>query len=246
MTRSAVLPRSARWAAAIAIGLLLVGGAVDRRVRDWRGIQSTAVTPLALPLTELPPAIGPYLFDRDVPIDPIMIDVAAVDSFINRSYVNRAAGKNVTLYVGYWGRVNVGMGHGPDVCYVAIGWQPEPPDQERTLSFATADGPSTATLALYRFSRIRPGGVDRLAVAFTTVVDGRFQAASRGEFWHRPPRLRGDEAPPFLAQIQVVSQVAGDAWEPVEADLVDFVQQLLPNLVRCFPQRQSPGSTTPH
>ena len=202
MTPEAVIPRHVRPAIIVAICLLLLGGVADRSMRTLRGVWTAAYTPLAAPLAELPTVIGSFVFDRDLPIDKTILDVANVDAFVHRNYVDRTDRKHIALYVGYWGRVNVGMGHGPDVCYAAVGWTPEAEPQKHVIQFSTANGPGAATFALHRFSRTDHESIERLAVAFSAVVDGRFQSSSRGEFWHKPPRLQSQDCPPFLAHVQ--------------------------------------------
>jgi len=211
MTQDALIPKNTRAAIVAAICLLILGGLADRSLRSWRNVWGATYTPLASPLSELPERIGSYVSERDLPLDPAILDVAKVDAFVNRSYVDHARSKRITLYVGYWGRANVGMGHGPDVCYRAVGWNAEAEPHERVVPFLTSDGTSEATIALHRFSHTGPGGVERLAVAFTAAVDGRFQSSSRGEFWHRPPPLRGREGTPFLAHVQVAAPLMDSA-----------------------------------
>jgi hypothetical protein len=235
MRHEANTQRHTRLAVTAAVCLVLSAGAADRLMRGWRGEWTATYTPLASPLSEVPTVIGSYVFDRDLPIDETVLAVADVDTFMNRDYVNPADRKRIGLYVGYWGRVNVGMGHGPDVCYPAVGWRPETAPRERVVQFSTAGGPSQATIALYRFTRTDHGGIERLAVAFSAAVGGRFQSASRGEFWHRPPTFKGHEAP-FLAHIQVVGHVPDETWDATESALLGFLQELLPSLVNCFPR----------
>ena len=227
--------RPMRPAIIVAFGLLLIGGAADRLMRGWRGEWTATYTPLTFPLSEVPTVIGSYVFDRDLPMDQTVLAVADVDTFIHRDYLDPADRKHIGLYVGYWGRVNVGMGHGPDVCYPAVGWTPATPPRERVIQFSTRGGPNEATIALYRFSRTDRGGIERLAVAFSAAVGGRFQSASRGEFWHRPPHFKGRDAP-FLAHIQAVANVNGETWDATETALLGFFQELLPSLVNCFPR----------
>ena len=224
-----------RPAIIVAICVLLLGGAADRLLRGWRGEWTATYTPPTFPFSEVPTVIGSYVCDRELPLDQTVLAVADVDTFIHRDYLDPADRKHIGLYVGYWGRVNVGMGHGPDVCYPAVGWTPAAPSRERIMQFSTSGGPSEATIALFRFSRTDRGGMERLAVAFSAAVGGRFQSASRGEFWHRPPQFKGRDAP-FLAHIQVVANVSGVTWDATETTLLDFFQDLLPSLVNCFPR----------
>jgi dTDP-4-dehydrorhamnose reductase len=233
-------PKQTRKAVIVGLCLLLASGMGDRLLRPLRTAWSATHIPLATPLSELPKRIGSYVYERDLPVDPTILDVLNVDALANRAYVDRVRGTGITLYVGYWGRVNVGMGHGPDVCYKAVGWKPDGAQRERAIPFSIANGSEAATIALHRFTRTGPGGLERVAVAFTAVVDGRFQSSSRGEFWHRPPSFGTEDNPPFLAHVQAVAAVPEDAWDATESDLVSFVQELLPHLVKCFPRKDAP------
>jgi hypothetical protein len=139
MTQDALFPKNTRAAIVAAICLLILGGLADRSLRSWRNVWGATYTPLASPLSELPERIGSYVSERDLPLDPAILDVAKVDAFVNRSYVDHARSKRITLYVGYWGRANVGMGHGPDVCYRAVGWNAEAEPHERVVPFLTSE-----------------------------------------------------------------------------------------------------------
>ncbi len=61
---------------------------------------------------------------EDLPIDPRMVAVASVDSFLNRAY-RRDSGEELGLYVGYYRGQRAGDAvHSPKNCLPGAGWQP--------------------------------------------------------------------------------------------------------------------------
>ncbi len=216
-----------------AVVLLLLGaGTLHRWAYASRtGVASAYRAPSA-DLSEIPSRLGGYAFRRDLPLSAEVLQVAGVDRFVYREYVAPATGQPVSLYIGYWGRENRGMGHGPEVCYPATGWRSESPVEQRVVRFQGPDGVTTdAVMALHHFGRIEPEGIARVAVGFVAVVDGQFRASSRGVFLHRPPRSRKDG---FLAQVQVSMPVTGERREATDACIVGFMERLLPHLSRCL------------
>ena len=191
-----------------------------------------ACRPLAVPLTDIPLEIGPYVMSRDVPIASDVVRVADVDSFLSREYVDRVTGARMHLYVGYWGRENIGMGHGPEVCFPAAGWQSDGQAEHQALRFVAVDGRETeAEIAIHHFVRIEPEGTERVAVGFVAVADGRFQPSSRGVFLHRP-RVGSDKA--FLAHIDVMMPITNSDWEESDASIVAFMKAFLPEVEKCL------------
>lgn len=218
----------------LAMILLLCVGALHRWVHTTRASQALIYTPPVRPLSEIPSSIGPFVLEQDVPLEPEVLQVSRVDSLVNREYVDPVSGKRLLLYVGYWGRENVGMGHGPEVCYPAVGWHAECEPAERIVRFDTPAQTFEASMAVHRFSRIEPEGTVRRAVGFTAVVGGEFRASSRGVFWHRPSSGRRTGRT-YLAHVQVSVPVFNEAWDAAESDVVAFMELLLPQLVRCLP-----------
>ncbi len=212
--------------------LLLGSGTLHRWVRLSRASAASVYRPLSVSLSNLPSHLSPYAHKRDLPLSAEVLQVAGVDSFVNREYVGPAAGELVQLYVGYWGHENLGMGHGPEVCYPAAGWQIDGAAKQRVLEFPGADGASTkAVIAVHHFTRTELQGVERRAVGFLAVVDGQFRAASRGMFMHRPPSSR-DEG--FLAHILVSTPVTDTDWPAADTRIVNFMDRLLPYVSRCL------------
>ncbi|UCC30275.1 MAG: exosortase-associated EpsI family protein [Phycisphaerales bacterium] len=219
----------------LAMILLLCAGALHRWVHVTRASQALNHTPLARPLSEIPSSIGQFSLERNVPLESDVLRVSDVDSFLNRAYVDPVSGDRVLLFVGYWGRENVGTGHGPEVCYPAVGWNAEWEPAERIVRFDTAAGTFEAPMMVHRFSRTEPEGIIQRAVGFTAVVGGEFRASSRGVFWHRPSGGRRTGGA-YLTHVQVSAPVFGEAWDAGESDVAAFMELLLPQLVRCLPR----------
>lgn len=213
--------------------LLLVGaGTLHRWVHLCRAHADSVQRPLSESLTSLPGRVGSYVHQRDLPLGTNVLQAAGVDSYVYREYVDPGAGRSVQVYVGYWGRTNVGMGHGPDVCFPAVGWHADGAPSLHTVSFSDARHPETgADIALHHFMRTESLGIDRLAVGFSAVVDGEFRASSSGTFLHRP---RDVYAAGFLAHVIVAMPLRESDSAAADAELVDFMHQLLPHVSRCI------------
>ena len=214
--------------------VLLGAGTIMRWVHVSRATAALISTPLTAPLSGLPEQIGRYALVQHLPLATDILDVADVDSFIQRDYVDTIAGRHLLLYVGYWGRENKGLGHGPEVCYPAVGWTPASPPGQRTVRFEGVGQAARAVMALHRFVRDEPEGTDRHAVGFTAIVSGEYSSSSRGMFQHRPRRLTGNTGN-YLTHVQVSCSVPTDAWDEAESDIVAFMEALLPHLSRCLP-----------
>ena len=223
-------------------GILLCAGVLQRWVCITRAGHALAYAPLSHPLSEIPVQIGPYVLERNLPLETDVLRVANVDSFINRVYMDPTSGTRLQLYIGYWARENVGMGHGPEACYPAVGWRVEREPTERIVRFDRELETVEATIALHRFSHAEPEGIVRRAVGFTAVASGAFLASSRGMYWHRPGPARRSGSH-FLAQVQVAGAVPNGVWETAESDIVTFMKSLLPHVARCLPQ--PPGTAQP-
>jgi len=213
--------------------LLLVGtGALHRWVHLCRAHADARQRPLSESLTSLPGRVGSYVHQRDLPLGTNILQAAGVDSYVYREYVDHDSARSVQVYVGYWGRTNVGMGHGPDVCFPAVGWQADGAPAQYTVSFSDARASETdADIALHHFMRTESLGIERLAVGFSAVVDGRFRASSSGIFLHRP---RDVYAAGFLAHVLVAMPLHDSNSTAADAELVEFMHQLLPHVSRCI------------
>ncbi len=220
--------------------LLLSAGVLHCWVHVARASQALNHTPLARPLSEIPSSIGQFSLERNLPLESDVLRVSDVDSFLNRAYVDPVSGDPVLLFFGYWGRENVGTGHGPEVCYPAVGWHAECEPAERIVRFDTAAGTFEAPMMARRFSRTEPEGIIQRAVGFTAIVGGEFHASFRGVFWHRPSGRRRTGGA-YLTHVQVSAPVFGEAWDAGKSDVTSLMELLLPQLVRCLPRAAAAG-----
>lgn len=212
------------------IALLALAGVAQRWVQAGRVQAAARVRPLSVPLSSLPQRFGSFSARRDFEMLPDVLRVSQVDSFLHREYREDGTDWPCILYIGYWGRPNTGLGHGPEVCYPATGWTAEGAPAEVELRASSAHAPTkTARVALHRFSRIEPEGVQRVVVGFVAVVEGRLQPSSRGTFMHGPPKSH--EAA-FVAHIQVMTSVQNAAWKDADERVIAFLRMSLPDIAR--------------
>ena len=212
--------------------LLLVAGGLHRWAHLSRASMMSRFRPPVVPLSELPSQLGTYFLERNLALSVDILEVARVDSYIFRDYVDRSTGESVQLYCGYWGRENVGMGHGPEVCFPLAGWEAQMEPQQRLLRLSGGTHRATEVVTtIHHFARTEPEGVERLAVGFVAVFDGEFRTSSRGVFQHRPPHTSDTG---FLAHIELITPVMPGAWEAADTRLSTFMEALLPHVSRCL------------
>ena len=228
--RPPALSRACGVAAALTLLVLLAGGWGQRALQARINLALDRVAPLQRPLASLPEEIGPWR-GTDVPLDERVRRAAHFDDeFINRRYVNPATGEAVSVFVGYLGRARARLGHRPDVCYAAHGWNL---DHAEPGTVAVGGGRDIPVLA-YDFRRADdPGAV--LRVLATYVVNGRY-VRDVDEFRRynaRGANLLG-ERPAYLARIQVALPGTLNADADLDilrrfiADLAEPTANLLP------------------
>lgn len=216
---------------------LLSAGVLHRWVHVSRANSASAFSPLASALSDLPEAIGRFRAGQDIPLRSDVLATAAVDSYIQRSYVDSLTGRHIILYVGYWGSENVGLGHGPEICYPAAGWTETRSARRNKLTFDGPQATTNTTFAMHRFYRADVTGIDEITVGFVAVASGEYLPSSRKAFQHRPGSGEPDEAR-YLAHVHVTSSVIDGAWEDTETIVQTFLQAVLPHLAECFPHSQ--------
>ena len=225
-----------RWATfrvlAVAVVLLLAAGSLHRWVHLARASASSTYRPPHLPLSQLPSGFGTFELLRDLPLTSEILQVAAVDTYVHREYASPGAEAPLQLYVGYWGYQNKGMGHGPEVCFPAVGWQPVGEPKHRVMQFSGAGAPSSEVeITLHHFSLMQPEGIKRVAVGFVAVVNGQFRASSRDTFLHHPPR--GSQVG-FLAHIEATTAVPYGRWDGADSRIEAFMEAILPDISTCL------------
>ncbi len=218
----------------LALVLLAVAGVTNRWVRASRAGSALTFAPLERPLAEIPSDLGNYT-SRDVPLRDDVLQAAGVDEYIQREYVDADRGRRLLVYVGYWGRENTGLGHGPEVCYPAGGWRVDAPVREMPFPRVAGVLDDEARLSLHRFIRMEPEGISRCAVGFVAAMSGLLRPTSRGTYWHLPGHLYGENGH-YLAQVHVTAFLSSGHWEPAERDIEEFMGLLIPELLACLPR----------
>lgn len=215
-----------------AVILLLGAGTLHHWAHRSRASAASTYRPPAVALSSIPTRFGSHTLVRDLSLDEETLRVAGVDCYLHRSYAASPSDPPVSLYVGYWGYQNTGMGHGPEVCFPSVGWEAEEAATHHDLHLRGADGKSVnATYAVHHFTRMEPEGTVRVAVGFTAAFDRRFRASSRGFFLHRPADLQDAG---FLAHVIVSTNVRANRWQAADARVAAFLEQVLPHVSLCL------------
>lgn len=156
-------------------------------------------------MSTLPLALGPWQ-GRDEPVSSQVQEIAGDDDFVNRIYTHEETGRRVSLYVGYIGRPRSWLGHRPDVCYRAHGY--EQIDQEPAVIAGAEDEEVPAIL--YEFSLPQAGGRRQLVLG-TYLRNGRFLRANDDflEMTSRRPNLFETQVA-YLVRVQIGTIASGD------------------------------------
>jgi hypothetical protein len=234
-------PKSTLRAAFVPVLVLAIAGAAHHYVHYSRAALTGAFRALPRPLTDLPIRIADFNLDEELPLDRDILQVADVDAYVYRRYSSSPNVAPVLFYVGYWGRTNVGMGHGPEVCYPLAGWTANQDPSSRSVRFKARGDIVTAQIQVYRFQRLEPEGKQRVCVAFVSVTSGEFRATSRGTFLHAPRTM--DEA--FLAHIQGATPVPDGDWAAAETRVLALFTAALPEVSGLLWAGETPDESLP-
>ncbi len=222
--------------------MLLTAGSLSRWVRASRASYAMERTPLASPLSSLPESIGEYT-GSDVPLSLEVLEAAQVESYVHREYISNSSGRRIGVYVGYWGRENTGMGHGPEICYPSSGWSIDRPSTNISIpasGLSDEDTGDKIEVAMHRFVRAEPEGIRRRSVGFVAVVGGQFRSSSVGFYWHEP-RSSSRGSSRYLAQVHVSAVPEPNGWQATETDIIEFMELLIPELSRILPGLNGPS-----
>jgi EpsI family protein len=216
-----IVPR-ALLAPRIAVGLsalLLLGTGWGHRWLLARidGALAEVVRPVR-PLASLPLELGEWR-GTDVPLDARVLRVAHFDDdYVNRAYYSSRLGRSLGVFIGYIGRPRAMLGHRPDECYAAHGWEQL---SQESVATPTLDG-RTIPGTLYQF-RAPQGGGDTALVLATYVVNGCYvrDPAALQRYNSRSPNLFEAQSS-YQARIQVLVHNSGDRAADLAA-LQDFM-----------------------
>ena len=125
-------------------------------------------TPLRRPLAEFPLVLGAWT-GRDIPMEEGMARVAAADDYLKRQYRNAHTGEVVDTYLAYYGTQRPRVGHHPEVCYPAFGWQKEKQSEELVKDPSAAKDKGWP-VTIYQFSK----GRERVTVVSCYFAGGQW------------------------------------------------------------------------
>jgi EpsI family protein len=179
---------------------------------------------LPVPLANIPMEVGPWR-GEDVPMSQAVLKVAGNDDYVNRRYMNEAAGAWVNLYVAYSGDPRTMLGHRPQVCYPAAGWQHE----YTTRIEITSPQGTVVPCLLHRFHMAGQAAGSVVVLNFY-VLNGKMtddEGTFSGAAW-RLPNISGNIAR-YVTQVQI-SSVLEKSVRDAAADFVDVVLKYLPEV----------------
>ncbi len=211
------------WLVWVLACVVLVGSGVAYRVLAGRLERLSGTVRLPVPLANVPMEIGGWA-GRDVEMSEAVLKVAGNDDYVNRLYRNEEAGTWANLYVAYSGDPRTMLGHRPQVCYPAGGWQHE---DTRHIEITTDRGRVVPCL-LHRF--YRAGEATRGVVVLNFyVLNGRLtddEGTFSGAAW-RVPNIAGDVAR-YVTQVQI-SSVLEKAVRDAAEEFIEVVLEYLPD-----------------
>lgn len=177
-------------------------------------------TPIVLerPLSTLPMKIGAWQ-GQDVPIDANVLRVSGADDHVSRMYQDFRAGAAVNLYVAYTAQPVKMLGHRPEVCYAANGWQLRSTEKAQVK---LPDGDHVECL-VHLFTRDEPHA-EGLVVLNYYILQGR-HTTEWTDFWGprwRAPNFARDPNY-YVAQVQIAGSAMVPAmFERTQASVLRF------------------------
>lgn len=157
-------------AGGVCIGLLIVPYLIYRHdALRVSGLLATK-TPLRRPLAEFPLVLHDWV-GKENPLEEGVARVAAADDYLNRQYRNTHTGEVVATYLAYYGTPRPRVGHHPEVCYPAFGWQKESRSEEMVGDTDVANSRKWP-VSVYRFSK----GREQVTVVSCYIAGGQWTA----------------------------------------------------------------------
>ena len=216
---------------------LVLTGAGHRVLLAHRDDLLNRYLPPALPWSDFPRALVGYV-SEDVPLGSDVLRVAGVDAYVNRVYRSPRSPAPVSLYIGYWGTANAGLGHGPEVCLPVHGWRAagDPAREQMTLSTSLDRRLQTLTYRTGRFVREDLGEQQEVASASFHIVNDKLTLTPAGAFVHGPgnpfrPKLH------YSLQFQIITPIVRGDVTQATARLTGFLREAVPQLARHLPPR---------
>lgn len=207
-------------AVSAALAVLVLAGAGHRLLLARIEAALGQVQQLSKPLATVPLQLGDWQ-GVDEPMDERTRQIAGDDDALNRTYRRSDGSAVVGVYVGYIGRPRKWLGHRPDVCYRAHGYE-QLSQEADTLQLPNG---REVPCFIYEFRSPAVGGSRQLVLA-TYIINGEFLASLDGirEMNSRRVDSAGGR-PNSLARIQVNVVAGGDRTSDLQM-LEEFAVQL--------------------
>lgn len=218
------------WVPAVVCGAVLVAAGAGHRFLLSQ-IDAALAEPLKLqkPLSSLPLKLGPWA-GRDIPLDAETRRIAGEDDFLNREYRSDELDCSVGLYVGYMGRPRSRMGHRPDTCYVAHGY--EQVSQEPTV-IAGSDNREIPAL-LYEFRSPRIAAPGQLVLVLYSINGAYINSTALADDYNTRGAGLAGKRTSYAARIQIAMQASGDRDRDVSI-LAEFGSRVVRPLAEMMP-----------
>jgi hypothetical protein len=169
-------------------------------------------------LTGLPHTFGDWT-GHDVPLDERIVEVADIDTYINRIYSRSDSERPIIFYIGCGSNPAV-VSHRPDRCYLGSGWLP----CVRRKGEISLSGGKLVPYNIYKYTR-KDTTAQGITLFQLFVVDGDCYTATR-QFWGS---LRSAS---YCAQVQI--GVRSDGLTRIsdedEEILTEFSKDALPHM----------------
>ncbi len=215
----------------ICLGLLVAEGAANRWLNQMVDGPDSRAVKLEKPLSTLPLRIGTWK-GEDIPLTQRVIEVAGCDDYVNRRYTDEATGRSVILYLAYAARPARMIGHRPQVCYPAQGWQ----SAGERVDHVTLSGNKTLECRIHHFKKSNP---ERQAVVVLNyyILQGRY-TTDWTDFWGvkwRMPNLMKDTSF-YVLQAQISGGISDFSLAgQIEGVIKEFTAELEPHVQVLIP-----------
>ena len=177
---------------------------------------------LEVDLSNFPLQIGPWE-GKDISIPVAIQRVARNDDFVSRAYVNQKTGQRVNLYIAFSARPRTMLGHRPQICYPASGWQHESTEH---IQIARRSG-LIAPCLLHRFA-MPALRYEKAVVLNYYILNGVITDTESGfsGLSGRSPNIQGSLAK-YVAQVQFSSELENSVLVAAK-DFTDLILKYFP------------------
>lgn len=211
------------YALLVGIVLLVMSGVGYRFLQAELLLVAETPIKLKVPLSNFPMQVGTWA-GKDIPIPAAIQRVAGNDDFISRGYVNLETGQWVNLYVAFSARPRTMLGHRPQICYPASGWQHRSTEH---IQITRTSG-LIAPCLLHRFAMPAPRH-DKTVVLNYYILNGVITDTESGfsGVSDRSPEIQGRLAN-YVAQVQLSSELENSLRDAAE-EFTDFILEYFPD-----------------